>query len=94
MYGSRLKLLRVSRLLAARYIGSWHSFGAVSSGGKADRGATQIVGFGGARAFSAQDARGTSSKLIFYGTPVENTVEFVRGFASLQTQTEAHIITR
>jgi len=40
-----------------------------------------------ARAFSAQDARGTSSKLILYGTPLENTVEFVRAFAALQSHT-------
>ena len=47
-----------------------------------------VYGFGAARAFSAQDARGTSSKLIVYGTLLENTVEFVREFAALQTHTK------
>ena len=43
--------------------------------------------FGGARALSAQDARGTLSKLILYGTLPENSVEFVREFAAVQTHT-------
>ena len=38
---------------------------------------------------SAQDARGTSRKLILYGTLLENGVEFVRELAALQTHTEA-----
>ena len=62
---------------------------------------TRFVGFArrGARACSraaagsdlfrtsAQDARGTSNKLILNKTPLETTVEFVRGFAPLQTHT-------
>ena len=43
-----------------------------------------------ARLFSAQDARGTSSKLVLYRTLLENTVEFVPEFAALQSHTEAH----
>ena len=39
---------------------------------------------------SAQDARGTSSKLILPWNSTENTVEFVREFTALQTHTEAH----
>ena len=43
-----------------------------------------------ARLFSAQDARGTSSKLVLYGALLENTVEFVPEFAALQSHTVAH----
>ena len=42
--------------------------------------------------FSAQDARGTSSKLVLYGTLLENTVEFVPEFAGLQSHTDAHTV--
>ena len=41
---------------------------------------------------SAQDGRGRSSKLIFYGTLLENTVEFVREYAALQTRTQYNIL--
>ena len=34
---------------------------------------------------SAEEARGTSSKLILYGTLLENMVEFVREFVALKT---------
>ena len=46
----------------------------------------------GARAFSAQDARGTSIKLIFYETLLENTVEFECAFAALQTHTKKNML--
>jgi hypothetical protein len=35
---------------------------------------------------------GSSCKLRLRRIPVENTVEFVRGFAALQTQTKIHTI--
>ena len=37
---------------------------------------------------STQDARGASNKLMLPRTALENTFEFVRGFAALQTRTE------
>ena len=42
------------------------------------------------RAFRTKDARGTSSKLILYGTLLENTVEFVRAFARLQSLVQTY----